>query len=297
MTIVGAIETGGTKTVCAVGSGPDNILALERFPTTTPDETLGQCLKLMQTWRADVQAVGIASFGPVDLNRSSATWGYITNTPKEEWQYVDLVGIFQEGLEVPVLMDTDCNGAALGEYVWGAAQGLDTFIYLTIGTGVGGGGMVNGALMHGLLHPEMGHVFVPRDPEQDPYPGWCTYHGDCLEGLAAGPALEGRWQMKGETIPPDHPAWALEAQYLASGIVNFIYTLSPQMVILGGGVMDNDFLFALVREQIREQMKGYLQVKRLLEELDQFVVPPVLGNRAGVLGAVALGHQALQKAA
>ena len=297
MKIVGAIETGGTKTVCAVGSGPDNVLALERFPTTTPAETLERCLGLFETWQSEVEAVGIASFGPVDLDPSSPTWGYVTNTPKEEWQYVNLAGTFRERLGVPVLMDTDCNGAALGEYVWGAAQGLDTFIYLTIGTGIGGGGMVNGALMHGLLHPEMGHVFVPHDREQDPYPGWCMYHGDCLEGLAAGPALEGRWHMRGEEIPPDHPAWALEAQYLASGIVNFIYTLSPQMIILGGGVMDNSFLLDMVRDQIRAQMNGYLQVTRLLDELDQFVVPPALGNRAGVLGAMALGHLVLESPA
>ncbi len=294
MKLVGAIETGGTKTVCAVGSSPTNILALERFPTTTPAETLEQCLDLFATWQSDLAAVGIASFGPVDLDPDSETWGYVTNTPKEEWQYVNLAGTFRERLGVPVLMDTDCNGAALGEYVWGAAQGLDTFLYLTIGTGIGGGGMVNGALMHGLLHPEMGHVFVPHDREQDPYPGWCMYHGDCLEGLAAGPALEGRWNMRGEDIPPDHPAWALEAQYIASGIINFIYTFSPQMVILGGGVMDNDFLLDMIRDQIREQMNGYLQVRRLLDELDQFVVPPALGNRAGVLGAMALGHRAWQ---
>lgn len=292
--MVGGIETGGTKTVCAVGSGPDHIEALEQFPTTTPEETLGQCLALLDSFRPALEAVGIASFGPVDLNPHSPTRGYVTNTPKTTWQYVDMVGTFTDRLQVPVGMDTDVNGAALGEHVWGAAQGLDTFIYLTIGTGIGGGGMVNGALMHGLLHPEMGHVYVPHDREEDPYEGWCMYHGNCLEGLAAGPALAGRWSVRGEDLPsdPGHRAWQLEAKYLAAGIVNFIYTLSPQRVILGGGVMANEFLYAMVRAQVKAQMNGYLQVPTLLEDLENYIVPPALGGRAGVLGAFALAQRA-----
>lgn len=293
MEIVGGIEAGGTKTVCAVGSGPDSILALERFPTTTPEETLGQCIDMFQRFKSDLKAVGIATFGPVDHDPASPTWGHVTNTPKLEWQYTDMVGTVERALDLPVSMDTDVNGAALGEHVWGAAQGIDTFIYLTIGTGIGGGGMVNGGLMHGLLHPEMGHVFVPHDWEEDPYPGWCMYHGDCMEGLAAGPALEGRWKVKGETLPASHPAWGLEAKYLAAGITNFIYTLSPQLIILGGGVMDNEFLYDMIRDQIRVQMNGYLQIPKVLDEIASYVVPPALGNRAGVLGAIALAHRKL----
>lgn len=290
--MVGGIEAGGTKTVCAVGTGPERIEALERFPTTTPEETLGRCLSLLAAYGDALEAVGIATFGPVDHDPTSPTWGYVTNTPKTEWQFVDMVGAVRDPLRVPVRMDTDVNGAALGEHTWGAAQGLDTFIYLTVGTGIGGGGMANGQLMHGLLHPEMGHVYVPHDWNEDPYPGWCMYHGDCLEGLAAGPALEGRWKAKGETLAPDHPAWRLEAQYLAAGICNFIYTLSPQRIILGGGVMHNAFLYDLVRTQVQAQMNGYLQVKAVLDGIEDYIVPPALGDQAGVLGAFALARQA-----
>jgi fructokinase len=187
--------------------------------------------------------------------------------------------------------DTDVNVAALGEFRWGVAQDLDTFIYLTIGTGIGGGGMVNGKLIHGLMHPEMGHVRIPHDWEADPYPGCCPYHGDCLEGLAAGPALEGRWGQSGETLPPDHPAWPLEAHYLALGLVNFICTLSPQRIILGGGVAKQSQLFPMVRDRVRDLLNNYVQVPEITEGGEEYVVPPQLGDRAGVLGAIALAQQ------
>ncbi len=289
----GGIEAGGTKTICAVGNGPDEIEAWERFDTGDPEVTLGQCLSLLKCYASSLQAIGIATFGPVDLEPKSPTFGYVTNTPKLAWQHIDFMGTFRRELGLPVGMDTDVNGAALGEHVWGAAQGLDTFVYLTIGTGIGGGGMVNGAPMHGLLHPEMGHVFVPHDWEEDPYEGWCMFHGDCWEGLAAGPALEGRWKTKGEALPVDHPAWKLEAKYIAAGIINVVYTISPQLVILGGGVMQNEFLYDLVRSEFRRQMNGYLQVPRLLHELENFVVPPALEDKSGVLGAFALAKQAV----
>ncbi len=288
----GGIEAGGTKTICAVGNGPDEIEAWERFDTGDPEVTLGKCLSLLKSYTSSLQGVGIATFGPVDLEPKSPTFGYVTNTPKLEWQNIDFMGTFRRELGLPVGMDTDVNGAALGEYVWGAAQGLDTFVYFTIGTGIGGGGMVNGAPLHGLLHPEMGHVFVPHDREEDPYEGWCMFHGDCWEGLAAGPALEGRWKTKGEALPADHPAWNLEAKYIAAGIVNVVYTISPQLVILGGGVMQNEFLYDLVRTEFRRQMNGYLQVPRLLNDLENFVVPPALADKSGVLGAFALAKQA-----
>ena len=290
--LFGGIETGGTKTVCAVGTGPDDIREEARFPTDNPDATIGGCIDMFKRWQPDLAAVGIASFGPVDLDPGSDTYGYVTTTPKPNWQYINLAGQVRDALSVPVSFDTDCNGAALGEHMWGAARGLDTFIYLTVGTGIGGGGMVGGQMLHGMLHPEMGHVTVPHDWEQDPYEGWCPYHGDCLEGLAAGPALEGRWRARGETLPPDHPAWPLEAQYLASGIINMLYVLSPQVVILGGGVMDNRFLYGMVRKEVLRQMNGYLRVPRLLDNLESFIVPPALGNKSGVLGAIALATKA-----
>lgn len=295
MTLVGGIEAGGTKFVCAVGSGPDDVRAETRFPTTTPEETIGQAIDFFREQReqhGELAALGIAAFGPLDPDPASPTYGYITSTPKPGWTNVDFAGPLARALDLPVAFDTDVNGAALAEGRWGAAQGLDTFIYLTIGTGIGGGAMVGGSLLHGLLHPEMGHVRLPHDRQQDPYPGRCPYHGDCLEGLASGPAIAARWGQPAETLPVDHPAWALEAHYLALGLVNFIVTLSPQRIILGGGVMAQAQLFPLVRRRVLELLNGYVQSPRLLEAIDTYIVPPALGRRAGVLGALALARQA-----
>ena len=295
MTLFGGIEAGGTKFVCAVGSGPDDIRAETRFPTTTPEETIGQAIAFFREQReqhGELAALGIAAFGPLDPDPASTTYGYITSTPKPGWANTDFAGPLARALNLPVAFDTDVNGAALGEGRWGAAQGLDTFIYLTIGTGIGGGAMVGGSLLHGLLHPEMGHVRLPHDRQQDPYPGRCPYHGDCLEGLASGPAIAARWGRPAETLPVDHPAWSLEAHYLALGLVNFIVTLSPQRMILGGGVMEQAHLFPLVRRRVLELLNGYVQSPRLLEAIDTYIVPPALGRRAGVLGALALARQA-----
>lgn len=295
MALVGGIEAGGTKFVCAVGTGPDDLRAETRFSTTTPDETIRQAIAFFRAQREQhgaFQAIGIAAFGPLDPNPVSPTFGMITSTPKPGWANTDFAGVVARALALPVAFDTDVNGAALAEGRWGAAQGLDTFLYLTIGTGIGGGAVAGGQLLHGLLHPEMGHVHIPHDWERDPYPGRCPYHGDCLEGMAAGPAIGDRWGQRAETLPPDHPAWALEATHLAYGIVNFIVTLSPQRIILGGGVMEQPQLFPLVRQRVLEVLNGYVQAPRLLEAIDEYIVPPGLGNRAGVLGALALGQQA-----
>jgi fructokinase len=290
MPLWGGIEAGGTKFVCAVGTGPDDLWAEVRFPSTTPGETIGQAIQFFQQQKEPLAAIGIASFGPLDPNPDSPTFGYITTTPKPGWAHTDLAGPIRRALGVPVGFDTDVNVAALGEYRWGAAQGLDTFIYLTIGTGIGGGGMVNGKLIHGLMHPEMGHIRIPHDRDMDPYTGFCPYHGDCLEGLAAGPAVEGRWGQRGETLPEDHPAWLLEADYLAFGLVNIICILSPQRIILGGGVMQQRQLFPLVRRRVRELLNGYIPVPAILDQIDDYIVPPGLGDRAGVLGAIALAQ-------
>ncbi len=289
----GGIEAGGTKFVCAVGTGPDDVRAEVRFPTTTPAETIGQAIEFFrqQQEQEPLVAVGIASFGPVDPNPNSPTFGYITTTPKPGWAHADFAGTIREALGVPVGFDTDVNGAALGEHRWGAAQGLDTFVYLTIGTGIGGGGMVAGELIHGLVHPEMGHIRIPHDWERDPYPGFCPYHGDCFEGLATGPAIEGRWGQRGETLPADHHAWPLEAHYIALGLMNIICVLSPQRVVLGGGVMEQPQLFPLVRREVQELLNGYVQAPEILEQIDDYIVPPGLGNRAGVLGAIALAQR------
>ncbi|MBX3009950.1 MAG: ROK family protein [Caldilineaceae bacterium] len=295
MALYGGIEAGGTKFVCAIGTGPDDIRAETRFPTSSPEQAIHAAIAFFQAHQQDepLTAIGVASFGPVDPNPASPTFGYITTTPKPGWAHTNFVGPLREALGLPVGFDTDVNGAALGEYRWGAAQKLDTFLYLTIGTGLGGGGMVNGKLLHGLMHPEMGHILIPHNWDADPYAGFCPYHGDCWEGLAAGPALEGRWQTKAETLPPDHPAWELEAHYLALGLVNLICTLSPQRVIMGGGVMDQQHLFPLIHNHVYTMLNGYLQAPQILENMDSYIVPPGLGSRAGVLGAIALAQAAV----
>lgn len=291
MKLFGGIEAGGTKFVCAVGSGPDDIRAEVRFPTTQPNETIQQAIDFFQSQihkLGPLTAIGIASFGPVDPNPDSATFGQITTTPKPGWAQTDLVGPIQQAFNIPIGFDTDVNGAALAEGRWGAAQELDTFLYLTIGTGIGGGMMSNGRLLHGLIHPEMGHIPLPHDWQKDPFPGRCPYHGDCFEGMAAGPAIEARWQSKGQLLPPNHPAWELEAHYIALALRSFICTLSPQRIILGGGVMQQTQLFPLIRQKTQATLNGYIQSPAILSQIDSYIVPPKLGSRAGVLGAIAL---------
>jgi fructokinase len=292
MPVFGGIEAGGTKFVCAAGTGPDDILSEARYRTTLPEETLANAVAFFQELPQDQTpaAIGIGSFGPVDPDPSSPTFGHITTTPKPGWANTDVAGAFRQALGLPIGFDTDVNAAALGELRWGAAQGLDTFIYLTIGTGIGGGGLANGRLLHGLIHPEMGHIRVPRHPEDD-YAGFCPFHGDCLEGLAAGPAIEGRWGSPGEMLPPDHPAWQMEAYYLASGLVNLILALSPQRIVLGGGVMSQEYLFPMIRSQVQTLLGGYLQSPAISERIDQYIVPAALGGDAGVLGAIALAER------
>ncbi len=292
MRILGGIEAGGTKFVCAVGTGPGDVRSEIRFPTTTPEETIGRAIAFFeeQARQNELAAIGISAFGPVDPNPSSPTFGFITSTPKPGWTNADLAGAVGRALGLPVGFDTDVNGAALGEHRWGAAQGLDTFLYFTIGTGVGGGGMVGGKLMHGLLHPEMGHMRLPHDWQADPFKGVCPFHGDCFEGLAAGPAMNARWGQPAETLPADHPGWKLEAHYIALAMSNFIVTISPQRIILGGGVMSNPIVFPAVRSQVLELLNGYVQSPAILQHIDKYIVPPGLGNRSGVLGAFALAE-------
>ena len=286
------LEAGGSKFVCMVGRSPDQIGAEMSFPTGMPAETLERASAFFAEQRKSVPlaAIGIGSFGPLDLRPNSPTYGYITSTPKPGWAQTDLVGALQDALELPVTLDTDVNAAALGEHRWGMAQETNNFIYLTVGTGIGGGGMLEGRLLHGLIHPEMGHIRVPHDLQADPYPGCCPHHGDCLEGLASGPALAERWGQPPEALPPDHPAWELEAHYLALALVNYICTLSPQRIILGGGIMAQAQLFPLIRQRVQSLLNGYLRAEEILAGIDRYIVPSGLGRRAGVLGAVALAE-------
>jgi fructokinase len=267
-----------------------------RFETTTPRETIQKAIEFLSDHheQTPLTAVGIASFGPLDLHRDSPTFGHVTTTPKPGWSGTDLVGRFRQALALPVAFDTDVNAAALAEHLWGAARGLENFVYLTVGTGIGGGALVNGALLHGLTHPEMGHIRIPHDLELDPFPGACPFHGDCLEGLASGRALEVRLGARPEALSPGHPVWELESDYLALGLVNYIATLSPERVVMGGGVMNQRQLFILLRRKVREVLNDYIQAPEIVEETDRFIVPAALGDRAGVLGAIALARREVE---
>ncbi len=288
----GAIEAGGTKFVCGVGTGPADLKTLQ-FPTTSPEATLALAIKfLREESHGELNAVGIGSFGPIDLHHTSLTFGYVTSTPKVGWQNFNLAGTVREALNVPVGFDTDVDAAALGEARWGAAQNLTDFLYLTVGTGIGGGAIINGRVLHGLVHPEMGHIRVPHDLARDPYPGGCPYHGDCLEGLASGPAMQGRWGKAAQELPPDHPAWILEAHYLALGLANWVLSLSPQRVLLGGGVLRQAHLFPRIRKELAGLLNGYIQATEVTRDMDEYVVAPQLGVRAGVLGGLVLAEHA-----
>ncbi|MGB3574207.1 MAG: ROK family protein [Phormidesmis sp.] len=296
MALLGGIEAGGTKFVCAVGTGSDYIRDFVRIQTTTPEETLAQVVEFFQRQielEGALEAIGIGAFGPVDVRESSPTFGWFLDTPKPNWQQVDFAGVISREFNVPIGFDTDVNAAALGEHQWGNAQGLETFIYLTVGTGIGGGGLVGGQPIHGLLHPEMGHILVPHDLSADPFPGCCPFHQDCLEGLASGFAMEKRWGAKGVSLPEDHPAWELEASYLATGLVNFILVLAPERIIIGGGVMEQNRLFSMVRKQVQDKLNSYLSVPQITKGIEDYIVPPKLGGKAGILGAFALAQRAL----
>ncbi len=296
--LFGGIEGGGTKFVCAVGTGPNDIRAETRFPTTSPQETMSQAVEFFKQQEADLgklSAIGFACFGPLDPNPDSATFGYILPTPKPGWTNANVVGVLRSAFDIPIAFDTDVNGAALGEGSWGAGQGLSTFIYLTIGTGIGGGAFVEGKLLHGLLHPEMGHIPLPHDKTKDPFEGVCPFHGDCFEGLASGVAIEKRWGQLGSTLLPDHPAWDLEAEYISQALATYSYTISPQRIIIGGGVGQSQHLLPRIQQRTRELINGYIKSPAILENIENYIVNPGLGNLSGVLGALALAKQALSE--
>jgi fructokinase len=283
VSVLGGIECGGSKWECAVGTGGRDVRAAKTIPTTTPAETIGRAIAFFER-EGPVDAIGIGSFGPLDRRPGSPTWGHVTTTPKPGWAQTDIAGEVARGLSVPVAFDTDVNAAALGEHRWGAAQGLDTFCYITVGTGIGGGGMVGGELLHGLLHPEFGHLRIPHDLTVDPFPGSCPYHGDCWEGLASGTALRARWGKPAAELD-DEPAWALQARYLALGLVAVISVLSPERIVIGGGVMQRAGLLNEVQRVVAALLNGYLGEAAS-------ITLPALGGRAGVLGAIALAENA-----
>jgi fructokinase len=285
--IFGAIEAGGTKFICGVGTGPEDLKTFH-IPTTNPGQTIEAAVRILRDGAGPngLAAVGIGSFGPVELDRRSPLYGHITSTPKPGWRNVDLAGEVRRALGVPVAFDTDVNAAALGETRWGAGRDIASCLYLTVGTGIGGGAIFDGVPLQGAAHPEMGHIRIPHDLAADPFPGVCPFHGDCLEGLASGPAMAARWGRNAEELPPDHPAWALESRYLALGIANFVLTMAPGRVIVGGGVMKQGHLLPMIRQEFTAILNGYLPMSM------ECIVKPELGERSGVLGALALAIRA-----
>lgn len=284
----GALEAGGTKMVCAVGDETGKILDRVSIPTETPEKTMPELLEYFQD--KEIGALGIGCFGPVDLDPLSETYGCITTTPKLAWVNYDICGFFRKNLQVPVGFDTDVNGSMLGEAAWGCAKGLDTAVYITVGTGVGVGVLAGGKLLHGMQHPEGGHILLPRRAD-DFYEGKCPYHGACLEGLAAGPAIEARWGKKAAELAERPEVWELEAYYLAYAVTNYIMILSPQKIILGGGVMHQEQLMQKVRANVKEMLGGYIRTKEL-EDMDSYIVLPSLHDDQGILGALKLGISA-----
>lgn len=286
--LFGALEAGGTKMVCAIGNENGTLLDRISLPTETPAVTVPRMISYFQKYK--LSALGIGTFGPADLNPASGTYGYITTTPKPAWANYNIRGAFADALQIPVGFDTDVNAAVLGEATYGCLQDVSTAIYITIGTGVGVGVMVNRNLLHGMLHPEGGHILLSRNPA-DTCQSFCPYHNNCLEGLAAGPAIEGRYGKKAIELACLPEVWELEAEYIAKALVNYILILSPERIVLGGGVMHQEQLFPLIRKKTAEYLNGYIKTKQI-EHMDTYIVPPSLSDNQGVLGCLKLAQSA-----
>lgn len=298
--IFAGIEGGGTKYVAAIsdGRGPE-LLARASFPTlTSPADTLGACIAWIRQQTGAfgrLMSVGVGSFGPIDLDATSPMYGHVTTTPKRGWQDADVAGAFSRAFGVPVGFDTDVNVAALGEAEWGAGRGARSLVYITMGTGIGGGALIDGQPLHGLLHPEMGHMRVSRDAG-DGFAGVCPHHGDCWEGLCAGPSIEARAGARAEQLPADHPVWAQVARTTGLALSNIVLTLSPQRIVLGGSVpkagkLGGERFMAMVRAETVRALNGYLKVPAILDHIEGYIVPPGLGDNAGVCGAIVLAKR------
>jgi fructokinase len=289
--LLAGVELGGTKCVCILGTGPDDVRAVERLPTAEREATLRQVVAVLERWRTQFgapRALGIASFGPVDLKPGSPTWGFITSTSKLGWRDTDVAQRLGRRLGVPVGLDTDVNGAALAEGRWGAARGLDDFAYVTVGTGIGVGSIVRGRSIFGMNHTELGHIRVAR-VKGDTFAGVCPYHGDCIEGLASGPAIEARAGQPPSQLPPDHPAWDFVVHGLAQLMHTMVLTTAPTRIFLGGGVMSaQSHLFERIQQELKLSLNSYVFAPELDQGLAQFIVPPGLGTMSGPLGALAL---------
>lgn len=286
---IGALEAGGTKMVCAIGNENSNIIERLQIPTETPAITVPLLLDFYRD--KNIDALGIGSFGPIDPDKGSKAYGCITSTPKLAWRNYNIVNAFHEALNVPIGFDTDVNGAALGETAWGSLFGCDVGLYITIGTGIGVGVCIEGKPLHGLIHPEAGHIILSRRANDD-YSGICPYHSNCFEGLASGPAIEHRWGKKAYELKSESEAWELEAYYIAQAVANYILCYSPNRIVLGGGVMHQEQLFPIIKSKVKEYLNGYINSKQILDDIDHYIVPPLLGDDAGIKGALRLGYLA-----
>ena len=289
MKYYGSLEAGGTKMVCAIGDEQGNILERISIPTLAPENTMPAILDFFKN--KNISALGIGCFGPVDLDKKSPTYGYITTTPKLAWKNYDIVGVCEKELGVPVGFDTDVNGSALGEATWGCTKDLDNSIYITVGTGIGVGVIIDRKPYHGMLHPEGGHIFLARHPQDPMERGVCPYHELCLEGLASGPSIQARWGKPGVELADRKEVWELEAYYLAQAICSYIMILSPERIIVGGGVAHQEQMMPLIRAEVKRQMGGYIAAKGM-QDLDNYIVLPSLNDNQGILGALKLAMDA-----
>ena len=289
MKLYGSLEAGGTKMVCAIGDEQGNILERVSIPTLEPENTMPAIIDFFKN--KNNCAMGIGCFGPVDLDKKSATYGYITTTPKLAWKNYDIVGTCKKELGVPVGFDTDVNASALGEATWGCTKELDHSIYITVGTGIGAGVIIDGKPYHGMLHPEAGHIFLARHPQDPMEKGVCPYHELCLEGLASGPAIAARWGKPGAELADRKEVWELEAYYLAQAICSYIMILSPERIIVGGGVSHQEQMMPMIRAEVQRQMGGYIQAKGM-QDLDSYIVLPSLNDNHGIMGGLKLAMDA-----
>lgn len=288
---IGALEAGDTKMVCAVGDENGQILERVSIVTENPDKTMPEILEFFRQYTLD--AIGIGTFGPVDLDRTSPTYGYITSTPKISWRNFNLLGSMKREFAVPIGLDTDVNASAIGEASYGITRGLDSSIYITVGTGIGVGVILDGKAVHGMQHPEAGHILLVRHPE-DNYTGHCPYHPNCLEGLASGPAIEERFGVKAAELPGDSLAWEIESFYLAQALVDFTLVYSPKRIVLGGGVMHQKQLFPKIREKYREMLNHYVDTP-YVKDLNNYIVPYSLDDNQGIMGCIRIGLDEMER--
>lgn len=283
----GGIEAGGTKFVCAVSDQEQKIIEKVSIPTTTPEATLTEVFAFFDQY--ELSAIGIGSFGPIGIDPEKDNYGYILATPKPGWAEFDFLGNMKAHYDVPIAWTTDVNAAAFGEMKKGAAQGKQSCIYLTVGTGIGGGVVIDGKIFSGIGHPEMGHMHVKRHSNDD-YEGTCPYHKDCLEGLAAGPSLEARTGIKGQNLPEDHPIWEMQAYYIGQALMSYTLTLAPEIIVLGGGVMNQDHMLLKIRQAFVDQMAGYMETPAASEYIVRWGLP----NESGIIGSLLLAEEAVK---